>query len=150
MTLDHKIQTLEDVCKSLIKAKIPFTLGGSGLLYYLGLVKNFNDLDLVLYCSEEEAHAALSTYPQTQNKSSGIYTSSFFFQVTHKEVKFDIMGYFGVKNLGQDFKLKYKVSKKVGMIPLGELKDWLTAYELMERTDKVEIIQNALTNVERI
>ncbi len=143
MSIDHKVKILKDICQSLNEHKIPFSLGGSGLLYFLGIVHDFNDWDLVLYCTESEAKAALLHYNQTQLKNSGIYTSSFFFQVTHQGVKFDIMGYFGVKNFGEDYKLPYKVSKHLGIIPLGDVKDWLKAYELMGRTDKVDIIKSA-------
>lgn len=142
-----KIQKLKEICQILTQNKISFTLGGSGLLYFLGIVKKFKDWDLALYCSERELEQALFEYNLEKQVCTPPYLSTYFYRMKTDEVSFDLMGHFGVERGHERIEMSYKVSQLQEGIPLGDIKDWMTSYRLMDRPEKFEMIRDYLRHV---
>lgn len=72
------IKDLQEIAEKLNHNQIPYSLGGSGLLFYLGLIDKVNDWDIVVECPKEKLIEVLDDLPWTELKSGDFpYASEF-------------------------------------------------------------------------
>lgn len=151
--MDKKIEILKKIAKEFNKNEITWAVGGSLLLYFKGIVNEFNDIDIMI--SEEDIEKTenilLSFGNLQQNTLNSKYKSKKFMEFTIEKVDFDIIGGFIIvkNNLEYYFPLKKQniidyIKLEDVLIPLQLIDEWLIYYKLMDRLEKVEIINNYL------
>ncbi|MDF2647262.1 MAG: hypothetical protein K0Q73_3067 [Paenibacillus sp.] len=57
------IKDLHEITEKLKQSQIQYSLGGSGLLFYLGLIDKVNDWDIVVECPKEQLIEVLDDLP---------------------------------------------------------------------------------------
>lgn len=65
--MNHHV--LFSIIKRLEENNILYSLGGSGLLYYLGLVDSVNDWDLTVECTKDNLIKAIDGYDWVEHRS---------------------------------------------------------------------------------
>ena len=151
--IDHKINVLSKIAKQLNDLNILWCVGASVMLYLRGIVDDFNDIDILI--EEKDAtqvkHVFESLGKQQFQIKSAQYQTTHFYEFLIDNVDIDIIaGY----QIVRDSNIYYIPLKKEHItdyiemnqtkVPIGSLTDWLKYYELMKRTDKVDIIEKYL------
>jgi hypothetical protein len=140
MNHEAKLKALGVIADRLRHAGVQFTLGGSCLLFAHGLIKDFDDIDLLTEDKEDKVLVALKGIELRKVAESGIYSSEFFYKFNYGGCAFDLLGQFNIQGpLGKQ-RIHSVPRGTWNGIPLGSLKIWRKAYELMGRPDKVDLI----------
>ncbi len=147
---------IEDVMLKLAIAlnnrKINWGLGGSYLLMLHNLVGKVRDIDFVIDPLDElKVLELLEEYniPYTTKSKEGIYGTRQLVYFIYEEVEVDFLIGFIVKDfVFPTGKFLAPISKSIKGVDvhLCDLKDWLYAYQLMERNDKVSILEEYFKN----
>ena len=147
--LEHKLTVLSDVAHILNENGIVWAVGASILLYFKGKTDFFNDIDIMVVENDADKLKKLLLpmgvmAPPNPNKQ---YKTRHFFEFTIQGVDVDVMaGFVIVKD-----EIEYNCSLRREQIaeyiqvndeniPLQSLEDWRNYYDLMGRTQKVEMI----------
>ncbi len=143
--------TLLVVASVLNGNNIKWGLGGSLLLYLYGIDTSVEDIDIVI--DEDDMYkveSIVKNYSHIEKAKSDIYLTKRFFSVTLNKVDVDLMIGFKVltTNGVYSFPTGYKITDKSILIDgitiyLCSLKDWLEAYTAMERTNKIDLINES-------
>ena len=142
MGMEQRIKTLAKAAKALNDAGIPWALGGSGTLYFLGLAESFRDVDLMVARSHvaaaEQVIGALPGLEQT-----GYAEQYDLLQYRIDGLDFDVMkgfcfGEYFYTLQPQDI-MKY-ITVEGTQIPLHSVGVWREFYRLMGRTERVSLI----------
>ena len=147
--LDQKLKVLSKIAHELNKQKIVWAIGASLLLYFKGKTDHFNDIDIMV--SEKDVnklHETLSRMgklsPPNPNKQ---YKTRHFLEYTIDGVDVDVMAGFVIVKDEKEYDCSLKQEQVAEFIqvndepiPLQSLEDWRRYYELMGRTEKVEMI----------
>ncbi len=153
----NKIDILIKIAKQLNSSKITWVLGSSMMLYLRGVVKSFNDIDIIVneedVLKTKEVLAELGELlPRDKNAH---YATKEFLEYDIAGVEVDIMSGFTIISKDKEYYFPLEKSKNYQSIILdGEtiyldtIDHWLQYYQLMERTDKVEIIKSYLQSKE--
>lgn len=128
------------------QAKIRFSLGGSGLLYFLGMPVTPHDIDIVVHEDDHDLLLTiLSKYNVTEKDPNPLYQTKHFYQFKVLGIDVDIMIHFAIKtNKGLyelPFQVDYLIPHQQLLLPLGSLDDWTDAYRYMHRTKTLDIIK---------
>jgi RimJ/RimL family protein N-acetyltransferase len=129
------------------QAKIRFSLGGSGLLYFLGMPVTPHDIDIVIHEDDHDLLLPiLSNYQIIQKKPNEMYKTKYFYHLNVLGIDVDIMVNFAIETehgLYQlPFDVEYLIPHQQILLPLGSLADWTEAYHHMNRAHTLEIIKN--------
>ena len=142
--MERRIKTLAKVAKALNNAEIPWALGGSGALYFLGLVDQFRDVDLMVASSHvaitQQVIAAVDGLEQT-----GYVKEYDLLQYQIDGLDFDVMKGFRFGDYAYTLQTQdvvTEVSIEGIRIPLHSPKVWQEFYRLMGRTERVHLIEN--------
>lgn len=147
---NDKLDTLKIISQEFNNAGITWALGGSMLLYFKGIVNEFNDIDLMVMFEDVELiknimHSLNAELlpPHPNDK----YNSKAFLQYVINGVDVDIIAGFGIINEGElhDCSLHSdQIIEKINLdgeaIPLQSIELWHRYYKLMGRENKVRII----------
>lgn len=142
---------------NLINQKnITWAIGGSVLLYLKGIVEDFNDIDIMV--TEEDVESLkelmLAHGQLIKHLPNSKYQTKHFYEFNIDEVDIDIIAGFTIVNNNQlhYFPLDKKditefIELDGAKIPLHSIMQWRLYYELMERTEKLKIIDEKLKRV---
>ncbi|WP_242066352.1 hypothetical protein [Brevibacillus laterosporus] len=91
--MEEILEQVARLAEQLHRKNISFALGGSTLLYSLGLEKEFRDIDLTTDASVEQLREALTEYPvKVENSGDGIYYTHYRLSVELNGKDIDFMG----------------------------------------------------------
>ncbi|MCR8964228.1 hypothetical protein O0550_13600 [Brevibacillus halotolerans] len=131
--------------KQLHQKDITFALGGSTLLYSLGLETTFRDIDITTDASVDKLSEALTEYPVTVEISGdGIYNTQYRLSVELHGKEIDFMGNFSVKTKTGVCHLPCLPAYEWRGIPVCAPEVWAVAYHLIDRSQKADRIYGYL------
>ena len=152
MNMDDKRKVLKTIAGEFNKANIIWSLGASMLLYFKGIVSDCHDIDIMIMREDvpsvKEIMALLhgQRQPFVPNEK---YRSEAFLEYVVSGVEVDIIAGFAIMNEGRLFDCglqPHQITDYADLdgerIPLQSVDLWCRYYELMGRTEKVQIIRN--------
>ncbi|MCO7125050.1 nucleotidyltransferase family protein [Sporolactobacillus shoreicorticis] len=151
MDTAKKCAALVKIAKALNQSGITWAVGGSSLLYFKGIAQKFNDIDIMIAEHDvAKVKALLNNHEKSrQGDFQTQYRSKFFGEYVIEGVDFDLIAGFTIvnKNGVHYYPLDEANIKEIAVIdktsiPLQSVEDWTTYYNLMGRTDKVEMIKH--------
>ena len=157
MIIQHILEILSQIAKKLNEGHITWAVGGSLLLYFKGIVDEFHDIDLMVHADDaEEAKSLLMEMGELQKPAyENPYKADHFYVFLVEDVEVDLMGGFTILKADGEhrcFLRKEDIYEKVlvdgEQIPLHSLTEWRRYYELMGRSAKVKMIDDAEKNME--
>lgn len=142
-------RVLSNLARELNGNGVVWALGGSLMLHYEGYEVEVNDIDILV---DNRSHEALlktiNDYPYIYINSDEKYQTEHFYSLTIDGIDIDIMVNFKVKTKAGLYEFpfnKSKITKEIQIqnetICLSSVEEWFKAYKAMNRTDKVDIIQ---------
>lgn len=152
LTAEKKLQVLSDIAEQLNQNGITWALGGSAMLYFHHVVSDFHDLDILTDCRDAlKVRKILRDMGTLHDSSNGKqYRTEYFFEFTVSGVEIDIIAGFAIikDGIAYDCSLNAeditdKVTVNGQKIPLHSVQVWRRYYELMDRQEKVRIIDSA-------
>jgi hypothetical protein len=147
--MEDKLKMLAEISGRLNEAGVEFAIGSSMLLYLNGLVDEARDIDLFINGeSDGKAIAILRDLGEVRIKPRhALYTSSSFCTLVCDATEVDIIADFGVVNadcMGSIYISRESIEREIllhgEIVPLMYLEDWMEFYQLMGRTEKVELL----------
>ncbi|MDI9540250.1 MAG: hypothetical protein QM204_02075 [Bacillota bacterium] len=152
--IKEKLEVLAVIADKLNENNITWAIGASSMLYLRNIVQEFDDLDLLI--KQEDALKAkeiLLKMGTLKESVSGSYATKYFYEFLINGVEVDVMAGFKIvkDDIIYDCSLKDEDIKESVIvnginIPLDSLENWLYYYRLMERAQKVSIIENHIKN----
>lgn len=153
--IGQKIELLKKIALQFEKAHITWALGGSMMLYFKGIVPVFQDIDLMV--ADADAQTAQSILcsmgqmqPQTPNPK---FRSKAFMEFVIDSVDVDVIAGFAIVSGDSVVDCSLQKEQIVERMPLGEacipLQSpalWCRYYRLMDRTEKAQMIEQALSD----
>ena len=150
MTTECKLSVLKKVGNIFNQNKITWAVGASLLLYFKGICDNFNDIDIVIAESDvEKVKWLLADVGALQPQNPHVkYKTKTFLEYKIDHVDLDIMaGFIIVANDKENYfplqkkDIKDSIELDGIWIPLQAVEEWKGYYLLMDRVDKVELIE---------
>lgn len=144
--MQQKIKTLAKVAKALNEASIPWALGGSGALCFLGLLDGFRDVDLMV--AQTHVAAAQQAIKAVEGLEQTGYVEAYdLLQYCIDGLDFDVMkgfrfGEYAYTLQAQDI-LKV-ITVRDAQIPIHSPRIWREFYRLMGRTERVALIEQLI------
>lgn len=154
--IEKKMNVLTKVAKELNVNNITWAIGASLLLYFKGITGEFNDIDIMVAENDvEKIKKILLSFGKLYPKNPNIqYKTKDFMEFNIEGIDFDVMAGFTIinNNVEHYFPLEKKNIKEHFdlqdvAIPLQSLEEWLTYYKLMDRTEKVKMINNYIGEI---
>ncbi|WP_094700925.1 hypothetical protein [Brevibacillus laterosporus] len=143
--MEEILEQVARLAEQLHRKNISFALGGSTLLYSLGLEKEFRDIDLTTDASVEQLREALTEYPvKVENSGDGIYNTHYRLSVELNGKDIDFMGSFSVRTKTGICYLPCLPAYEWRGIPVCAPEVWAVAYQLIGRIQKAERIYGYL------
>lgn len=124
-------------------------LGGSALLYALGLVESVGDWDLVTDVPADqvaEVLAARGLPAERRSGDSAQFATAALFRVPAGDHQIDVLVDFAIRTGGQVTAIPPRPWRTWQEMTLGRPEDWALAYELMGRAEKAELLCDWLMN----
>ncbi len=151
MKKEKKFEVLAKIAVEFNKNNIVWAVGASMLLYFKGIIKEFNDIDIMI--KEEDAKKAkeiLNNMGELIQKSpTQQYKTKVFLEYVVDEVDIDVMAGFVIVNNDKDhyFPLKKEdISEMIVVngqnIPLHSVSEWQKYYLLMNKMSRVKEIND--------
>nr|WP_236870958.1 hypothetical protein [Brevibacillus laterosporus] len=145
IAVEDILKQVAELGEQLQKKNISFALGGSALLYSLGLAKEFRDIDLTTDVPREQLSEALAPYHvKVENSGDGIYNTHYRLAVELDGKEIDFMGIFSVKTKTGVCHLPCLPAYEWRGIPVCAPEVWAVAYQLIGRMEKAERIYGYL------
>jgi hypothetical protein len=140
------IEPLQLVVNRLAGAGIQAALGGSGLLFSLGLVDAVRDWDLTTDATLAEVSAALGADIPWQPSPTGDqgYATVNRINITPNGADIDMMIRFAVRCEGGVVRFPTIVTGQFDGIPVGSPEVWAVAYQLIGRPAKADMLHEYL------
>ncbi|MDR6225804.1 hypothetical protein [Desmospora profundinema] len=143
------IPFLKRVSKVMEEADLVHALGGSGLLYALGIQKRVNDWDLTTEASLNEVKDALSAQGILYERREGgtLFASSFRLVILGGEGEMDLIGGFAIQSDAGVCRIPTVSRFHWNGIPVGSPEVWAVAYALMGRRNQADSLFRYVTEV---
>jgi len=161
------INVLQKIADTLNSNNISWGLGASSMLYFHGLVKEPNDIDVIVDEADAQRASALLSKMATSietDDGKGKYATKYFYEMKILGQAVDLIG--GYRIMRGDWIYDFPVLKKIELksecigesnIPLTDIEDWYVAYLIMgdpkKRTALIESyveIQNGFKNMDQL
>jgi len=137
------LEPLRRVFEALSAAGVEAAIGGSGLLYSLGLTDTVRDWDLTTEAPPEQVKAALGALPWHQAPTGGqTYATECRLNVTPDGADIDLMVRFAIRCEGGVVHFPTVVTGALEGLPVGSPEVWAVAYRLMGRQPKADILND--------
>ncbi len=152
METEKKLDVLAKVAHELNATGITWAVGGSMLLYFHGITDAFQDIDLMVKTEDGETAKTvlLKMGVPVPSKAKAQYQTKMFLEFTVDGVEIDMMAGFSIVKDGRVYDCSLKAEEieetiqlKNERIPLHSVAQWRKNYELMEKPDKVRMIDAA-------
>lgn len=149
MEKEQKLEVLVKIASTLNDNKITWAIGGSLMLYFKGIIDHFQDIDIMVI--EEDVHKLkellLKIGILTPANPNDKYKTKYFLEFIVNEVEIDVMAGFSIVNNDKEYDCSLE-SNQINenyvidgvSIPMQSPGLWLKYYSLMERKDKVDLI----------
>jgi hypothetical protein len=135
------LEALQLVVAACRRAGVEVALGGSGLLYSLGLGDSVRDWDLTTDAPREAVEQALARFDWHEAPfGDGPFRSAYRLSVQVGGAEIDLMGQFAIEAVH----LPTIVTGEWQGVPVGSPEVWAVAYRLMERTPKADLLDRYL------
>lgn len=151
----QKIELLKKIALQFEKAHITWALGGSMMLYFKGIVPVFQDIDLMVADADAQtAQSILRGMGQMQQQPPNPkFRSKAFMEFVIDAVDVDVIAGFAIVSGDSVVDCSLQKEQIVERMPLGEacipLQSpalWCRYYRLMDRTEKAQMIEQALSD----
>ena len=151
----QKIELLKKIALQFEKAHITWALGGSMMLYFKGIVPVFQDIDLMVADADAQtAQSILCSMGQMQPQNPNPkFRSKAFMEFVIDSVDVDVIAGFAIVSGDGVVDCSLQKEQIVERMPLGEacipLQSpalWCRYYRLMDRTEKAQMIEQALSD----
>lgn len=150
MQVQEKLQVFAKVAAALNRQGVTWAVGGSLMLYFRGVVTDFNDIDLMAAAADgERAAEALVDLGAVRKpvQPSPRFESDGFWKLELNGLGIDIMAGLGIIYEGQKYTFplrKGDISDTIELldekIPLQGVREWRELYRLMQREEKVRLL----------
>lgn len=137
-------EVLYPIISKLESDNIAYALGGSGLLFFLGLIDSVNDWDITVDCKKDTLIHAISGYDWIDQRT-GDYPFASQFRLSIHTHKIDFIGGFACYSNDTIIKLPVSYFLEIQGIKLSNPEIWYVAYDLMGRKEKSNLIMKYLT-----
>ena len=149
--MNDKLKVLKKIAIRFNQEKISWAMGASVLLFFNGIIDEFHDLDIMI--DDNDAIKAKQIMDElgkhTPSPNNKNYKTKHFLEYVVDKVEVDVMGGFIIVKDGIDYDCSLDTNQIVSnyelqgvSIPLYSVSEWRRFYDLMGRTNKVEIIDN--------
>lgn len=150
MSNEERLKVLVKIARLLNSSGITWAVGGSLLLYFKKKTDIFHDIDIMV--AEEDAERLKTLLEPLgtleKPKENGQYQTKYFWEFTIDGAEVDVMGGFGIVKDGKVWDCSLKPEsieeyQNLGgeQIPLHSLEEWKRYYYLMDREEKVRMIE---------
>lgn len=151
----QKIELLKKIALQFEKADITWALGGSMMLYFKGIVPVFQDIDLMVADADAQTVQSIlcsmgQMQPQTPNPK---FRSKAFMEFVIDSVDVDVIAGFAIVSGDSVVDCSLQKEQIAERMPLGEacipLQSpalWCRYYRLMDRNEKAQMIEQALSD----
>lgn len=151
--IKHKLTVLAHIAEEFNHKDVTWAIGASLLLYFKGITSEFHDIDIMIAEDDVETvkEILLSLGNIIHSKPNSKYKTKCFLEFHVDGVEIDTMAGFGI--IYQDKEYYFPLKKEdikdftevQGIkIPLQSIEEWRIYYELMERDEKVKMIDSYL------
>ncbi len=151
MTLESKLLILSKIARILNKHNIVWAIGASTLLYIRNVVDDFNDIDIMVdegnIPTVKELLSEIGVLKVSE--ASAQYRSKAFLEFYIEGVEIDIIAGFTIAHNNIEYyfplntnEITQTVTINNEIIPLHSITEWRKYYSLMNRLDKVQIIDD--------
>lgn len=147
--MESKLDVLSKIARKIQNHGITWALGGSSLLFLKNIADHFNDIDIMV-CEEDinkVKELLLELGELRPFKPNNNFKTKHFLEFLIDNIKVDIMAGFTIVKNNQEYYFPIEKHQKFESIdidglkiPLQSVKEWKKYYELMDRTDKVSMI----------
>ena len=150
--IQEKIELLQKIAHRLNGAHVEWALGASMMLYFKGIVSEFNDIDLMISNNDVECVRVILSemgelHPPNPNPKA-MYKTKTFMEFTIDSIDIDVMAGFAIVSEGKlvDCSLhKEQIVERILLgteaIPLQSPLLWCKYYRLMKRNEKANMIE---------
>lgn len=147
-----KLETLKEIARQFNEEGITWALGASMLMYFNGLLKDFEDIDIMVI--EKDVAVVKDILLKMGNlqlsKKSNDFKTKVYLNFDINGVKIDVMAGFAIVTNEGVIDCSLKQEQITGVynldgieIPLQSVELWLKYYELMGRKNKADLIRNS-------
>lgn len=153
--IGQKIELLKKIALQFEKAHITWALGGSMMLYFKGIVPVFQDIDLMVADTDAQtAQSILCSMGQMQPQPPNPkFRSKAFMEFVIDSVDVDVIAGFAIVSGDSVVDCSLQKEQIAERMPLGEacipLQSpalWCRYYRLMDRNEKAQMIEQALSD----
>jgi hypothetical protein len=131
------------VIKRLDEHGIPYSLGGSAMMYCFGITDTVRDWDLIVEAPKEAVKQALREFEYVEG-GSGDYPFASQYRLSIPAMDIDLIGYFAFHTDGGIVPIPVEGSRLWDGIRVSSLEAWYVAYHLMGRRQKADSIRDYL------
>lgn len=131
--------TISNIFKT---AGIEFALGGSGLMYAIGLTVTIHDWDLTTDEPWSKIEPLLQGFDYHYLEADDFYATNYRCKIKVGDSRIDLMGGFAIKTERGVHYVATEVTDHWLGVPVGSPEAWALAYKLMGRSEKAEILCN--------
>ncbi len=152
MNINEKLEILNIIATKFNQNNITWAIGGSLLLYFNNITEQFNDIDLMI-CEQDaiKAKELLSDIAiLLPFKNSEQFKTKHFYQFNLNNLNIDLMAGFTIiiNNKTHYYPLLNNditnmITTNNTVLPLHSVSVWRTLYQLMDRVDKVKLIDDS-------
>ena len=140
--MQSSLESLLVLTKLLEQADIPYALGGSGLLYSLGMIDRVRDWDLTTEASFAEVMSVLGQFEHTASPSGDFpFASSYRIAFRHAQPEIDLFGNFSIQTESGLCRLPAIPTFCWEGVHVGSPEVWFVAYSLMKRLEKAQFLE---------
>lgn len=149
--IEHKLNILKQIANLFNKENITWNLGASSMLYLRGIVDDFSDIDLLVAKNDiEQANQIIGKLgtikPQQKHKT---YRTDYFYEYVIDDVEIDLISGFKILRAQKLYDLSFDEKEVFDSYDLDDIViymesiyKWLKFYEIMDRKDKVKLIND--------
>lgn len=148
---NQMLEFLSEIAHEFNSEKLTWAVGASLLLYFRGIVQSFGDIDIMVAESDaEKAKEILQRHGTLlPKKAAATYKTRFFMEFECPKADVDIMAGFSIIKNEKEYYfplLEEEITDFVDLngetIPLHSVSAWRDYYELMDRSEKVGLIDD--------